>query len=264
MKITVQDIIDSIILPELSREETVDKLEFGNPKMPVTGITVTFLATQEVIEKSIELGVNFIITHEGVFYSHISNIELLESDPVFIHKLNTIKSNNLSIFRFHDNIHRYRPDGIMVGLLKQLSLDCYEVNQSQTYSVIEIPKRSLLDIIEYIKKSLNIDYIRYIGDLSMECSRIGILVGYRGIGKMAIPLFYNEDIDLLIYGEGPEWETPEYVRDAIQQGRRNALIVLGHAESEKPGMEYVANLIKVKFPNIPINYINVEPVFRIY
>src|SRR5690606_8271793 len=109
------------------------------------------------------------------------------------------------------------------------SLDIYEVNRSQTYSIIEIPKKSLLEIIQDIKKSLDIDYIRYMGDLSMECRRVGILVGYRGTGEMIIPLFHKESLDLVIYGEGPEWEAPEYVRDAIRQGNHKALIVLGHA-----------------------------------
>lgn len=44
------------------------------------------------------------------------------------------------------------------------------------------------------------------GDLSMECRRVGILVGYRGTGEMIIPLFHKESLDLVIYGEGPEWE----------------------------------------------------------
>lgn len=264
MEITVQDVINAIVLPKLSSEATVDKLLFGDPETIVTGISVTFLATQEVIEQSIKLGNNFIITHEGIFYSHIGNTEFLKSDPVFNQKLHLIESNSLSIFRFHDNIHRYQPDGIMAGLLKRLSLDIYEVNRSQTYSIIEIPKKSLLEIIQDIKKSLDIDYIRYMGDLSMECRRVGILVGYRGSGEMIIPLFHKESLDLVIYGEGPEWEAPEYVRDAIRQGNHRALIVLGHAESEKPGMEYVANLIKLKFPSIPVHYIDLEPLFCVY
>ncbi len=264
MKVTVQDVINSIVISEVIEKETVDKLEFGDPRTFVKGITVTFLATQEVIEKSIELGVNFIISHEGIFYSHISNMGFLESDPVVQYKLKTIESNNLAVFRLHDNIHRRHPDSIMVGLLKCLNWESYEVIRQTTYSVLDIPKKTLLEVIEYVKKILNVQYLRFVGDLSMECSRVGILVGYRGTGQMAIPLFHKENLDLLIYGEGPEWGTPEYVRDAIQQGRQKALIVLGHAESEKPGMEYIANIIREKFPNIPVHYISQPPIFRIY
>lgn len=264
MKTTVQDVINTIIIDELNKEETVDKLEFGDKNSIVKGISVTFLATYEVIKKTIELGANLIITHEGIFYSHKGNLKEFESDPVFKNKLDLIESNNISIFRFHDSIHRYDPDGIMVGLLKRLSFEDYEVKRNRLYSVIELPDKTLLEIIEYIKKTLNIKYVRFIGDLSMKCNRIGILVGYRGTGEIAIPLFSKENLDVLIYGEGPEWETPEYVRDAISQGKKRALVVLGHAESEKFGMEYISSIIKEKFSDISVYYFSQPSIFRVY
>lgn len=98
----------------------------------------------------------------------------------------------------------------------------------------------------------------------MKCRRIGILVGYRGTGEMTIPLFHQENLDLMVYGEGPEWETPEYVRDTIQQGRQKSLLVLGHAESEIPGMEYVASILREKFPDIPIHHISQSPLFLVF
>jgi len=46
--------------------------------------------------------------------------------------------------------------------------------------------------------------LRVTGDLSASCTRIGILVGYRGGGQNAIPLFEGEGVDVAITGEGPE------------------------------------------------------------
>jgi hypothetical protein len=97
----------------------------------------------------------------------------------------------------------------------------------------------------------------------MSCKRVGVLVGYRGGGESVLPLFEKENLDLVIYGEGPEWETPEYVRDAVRQGRKKALIVLGHAESEMPGMEYFARELQEKFPSIPVHFLPEKSVFRI-
>lgn len=45
------------------------------------------------------------------------------------------------------------------------------------------------DVITYVKKKLDISNIRFIGDLSMNCKRIGVLVGYRGGAEPVIPLF---------------------------------------------------------------------------
>lgn len=59
---------------------------------------------------------------------------------------------------------------------------------------------------------------------------------------MAIKVIQKENPEVIIYGEVPEWEMPEYIRDSIQQGKQKALIVLGHAESKAPGIKYLAHL----------------------
>ena len=44
-------------------------------------------------------------------------------------------------------------------------------------------------------------------------------------------------VQLLVIGEAREWETVEYIDDAIAAGQRRALIIIGHIPSEQPGME---------------------------
>lgn len=259
----IQNIIDALTTPRITIENTVDVLEFGNPASIVTGVVTTFLATQEVIEKAKDLGANLIISHEGIFYSHRGNQGMSHSDSIYQKKYQTIEESEIAIFRYHDYIHRYIPDGITSGLLSALKWENYEVKNQQVASILEIPSMTLQDIVTHVKKSLDIQYVRYAGDLSSLCRRIGILVGYRGGGELTIPLFEKENLDMVIYGEGPEWETPEYVSDAIQQGKQKGLIVLGHAESEAPGMEYLAQWLQKRFPGVPVHFIPHSPVFQI-
>ena len=108
------------------------------------------------------------------------------------------------------------------------------------------------------------DYVRYEGDLSMLCNRIGLLVGYSDGRDQALPLFHGKKLNMVIYGEGPEWETPEYVGDAIYQGKNKSLIVLGPAESELPDMKYPTQLLQEKFPEIPFYFIPQAPVYKVY
>jgi putative NIF3 family GTP cyclohydrolase 1 type 2 len=96
----------------------------------------------------------------------------------------------------------------------------------------------------------------------MPCKRAGILVGYRGSGDTVIPIVEKENLDIVIYGEGPEWETPEYMRDAVYQGKHKALVVLGHRESEADSMEYLAKELQEKFPGVPVKFIGETPVFK--
>jgi putative NIF3 family GTP cyclohydrolase 1 type 2 len=115
----------------------------------------------------------------------------------------------------------------------------------------------------HVKSKLGLEQVRVVGDSAKTCERVGILVGYRGGGNPAIPLFEQENLDLIIYGEGPEWETPEYVKDSLAQNKPRALLILGHAESEAPGMKYLAESLQMKLPDIPVHFIPEEPLFRI-
>jgi putative NIF3 family GTP cyclohydrolase 1 type 2 len=67
--------------------------------------------------------------------------------------------------------------------------------------------------------------------------------------------------DLLIIGESPEWETPEYIRDSRALGKSVSLIVLGHAYSEEPGMEYLVQWLQPKLPEIKITHIAPDSTF---
>lgn len=263
MAVMVSDVIDFLTAQGIKREQTVDRLEFGSLDMEVKGVATTFLATQRVVERATELGVNLIISHEGIFFSHWDKGEEFKSDPVYSEKRRVIEKSKVAIFRYHDYIHDHMPDVIMVGLLNQLNWDGLEVKRERIASVVEIDAATLQQVIAHIKERLNIQYVRYMGDLAMPCRRIGILVGYRGQGDLTIDLIRRESLDLVIYGEGPEWETPEYIRDSIQQGRQRALVVLGHAESESPGMKYLAQYIQDRFPSIPVHFIPEDPIFGI-
>ncbi len=264
MVIRISDIIEFITSPAEPVEPTVDKLETGNPRTEVKGIAVTFLAGQEIIDEALALGCNLIISHEGLFYSHWDKKEKYGEDSVYREKLELIEQSGIAVFRFHDSIHHYNPDFITNGLLRALGWQDYEIKNEPACSALEIPRMKLQDLLAYIKNKLEVPYLRYTGDTSSVIKRIGVFVGYGGTGETVIPAVGSADLDLVICGEGPEWETPEYIRDAMYQGKNRALIVLGHAESEAPSMEYFAGKLAERFPSIPVRYIPAKPVFRLF
>src|SRR5699024_7936162 len=151
------------------------------------------------------------------------------NDPVYKMKHQLIEESGIVIYRFHDGIHRNQPDGITKGMIQSLEWEPYVDEYQSMATILEIPPLTLKELTRYVKNSLGLPLIRIVGDLSAKCKRIGILVGYQGGGDSVNPLCEKEKLDVSIAGEGPEWETPEYVRDAVDQGRRKALMVVGHA-----------------------------------
>lgn len=265
MSITVQDIINRLTEPAERFESTVDRVIAGSAEAVVQGIAVTFAASHSVLQRAIEAGANLVITHEGVFYSHNEQgDEVLQACPVYQDKADLIHSGNLTIYRFHDAPHRYAPDIMTQGLVKALNWEPYVDKYLRTAAIVTLPEISTVqEIADDLKRKLNIPYLRYAGNREARCSRIGIAVGYRGGGTHAIPLCINEQLDLVIVGEGPEWETPEYIGDASAQGRQPSLLLLGHEASEKPGMLSVTELLRELFPNIPVHYIPREPLIQV-
>ncbi|WHY02842.1 Nif3-like dinuclear metal center hexameric protein [Neobacillus sp. DY30] len=263
MPITVQNVLDKLMEPVERIPKTVDTLKAGNLGTEIKGIATAFMATHKVIEQTIALGANLLITHEGIYFSHHDDTEFLEKDPVYDEKRRLIIESGLAIYRFHDYWHRYQPDGIMAGLIQALDWQAYIEENQQAVTILTIPPMTLAQISEYLKVRLGIQYLRYSGDLAMRCTRIGLLAGYRGGGSLCIPLYEQEELDLIIYGEGPEWETPEYVRDAIKLGKNRNLIVLGHMESEEPGMSYLSQCLQSMFPSIPTYFIPVEQALQV-
>jgi putative NIF3 family GTP cyclohydrolase 1 type 2 len=261
MNIKVSDVLNVITAGISPIENTVDGILAGDPNAPVKGIGVTFLATQEIIEKAKDQGINLIISHEGIYFSHWDKRNLLESDQVYKDKSKLIEASQMSIIRFHDCIHRHLPDSITKGLVTALGWEQFEVENRDVATIVEIPEMTLQQLFVHIKEKLRISHLRYVGNPATICRRIGVIVGYRGSGDSVIPIFSKDGADLVICGEGPEWEAPEYVRDAVYQKKNRALIVLGHAESESPGMEYYAEYLRNCFPDIPVHYVKDDPIF---
>jgi putative NIF3 family GTP cyclohydrolase 1 type 2 len=262
-RITIGNVVQRLTERAGRLEQTVDRLAFGTPETEVTGIVTTFLATQYVLEQAAALGANLVVSHEGLFYSHRERPESLGENLVYAQKRRWLERSGIAVYRFHDHVHRYEPDAITEGLVRALGWGAYVEERLPAATIVQMPAQPLGGIAAHVKAKLGIPYVRAVGDPATPCARVGLLVGYRGGGDTVIPLFASRKLDLVVAGEGPEWETPEYVRDAIHQGRRQSLLLVGHAASEEPGMRRVAELLKEHFPAVPVHFVADKPLFRL-
>ena len=250
---TVKDVIDLILkeIPGAPFNQTVDTLKSGSADRKVTGIVTTMFATIEVIRQATSLNANFIIAHEPTYYNHTDDTNWTGNNEVVAQKQELLKQQGTTIWRFHDYWHAYRPDGITYGVLKKAKWLDYNKNAE---TIFTIPAAPLKKIAEHLKKSLGIAQLRIIGDMSASCSKIALLPGAWG-GQRQISTVEKEKPDLLIVGEVHEWETAEYVRDARSLGSNISLIILGHAVSEEPGMEWLVDWLQPKLQGIKVTHV---------
>jgi len=241
-------------------EQTVDTFKEGKPEQQITGIACTFTATMNVLKHAVEQGCNLIITHEPTYYNHLDSREGLENDPVYAAKLAFIEEHELIIFRFHDHWHRTTPDGIYVGMNRKMQWDTYLVEGEK--NIYDFPEVKLSDVSTHLKAIFPDANLRVIGDPKLKIRRAAFSAGAPG-SAAHFRLLQRGDIQLLVIGEAPEWETIEYVRDAVQSNLPRSLIILGHSVSEEAGMDYCAEWLRTFITELPVFFIPAGDPFHL-
>jgi len=233
-------------------DKTVDTFKSGNPDDQVTGIATTFIATMDVLKKAVELNCNLIITHEPTFYNHLDQVDHLKNDPVYEQKVKYIKDHNLIIFRFHDHWHMTNPDGIFTGMIQKLGWEDYKASPDKL--IFEFPESTVGKMAIELKTLFNNSPIRIIGDPEMKFTKVGLSPGAPGY-MSHIRMLESPDVEVLLIGEVPEWESITYIRDAEGLGMKKAMILLGHVNSEEAGMEYLAEWLTGILDGMPIHFV---------
>jgi len=252
-----QDVVDRIRahvgMPWL--EQTRDTFKAGDPKTPVTGIAVTMMATYAVLQGAAANGQNLIITHEPTFFDDPDKAEPLpqgEQDPVLSEKRAFIERHHLVIWRFHDHWHRMHPDGIELGNAHALGWGKYQDPNNQY--LFTLPETTVGKLADEVKAKLGIASLRIVGDRDMKVTRVALSPGFAG-SKREIGALEMPDVQVVLVGETREWETVEYVADAVSQGRYKALIVLSHVPSEQQGMNECAHWLKTFVSEVPVAFL---------
>ena len=258
---TVSDAIEIILqaIPTPPVPDTVDTIKAGDGEGILKGIATTFLPTCPVIRRTAELGANLLIAHEPVYYNHRDETDWLAGDPVFDSKRKLLEDTGVVIWRFHDYWHRHDPDGILHGLLE--SFGWLERERGEHPNIVVLSPIPLQELAGTLAQRLESPHVRFVGSPEHRCHRVGVLPGSYG-SRLQMEFLRNREVDALIVGEINEWETNMYVADSLCSERPLGLIVLGHSHSEEPGMRYLAEWLRPRFPGIPVHHVPMPDVLQ--
>jgi len=243
------------------QSDTVDTFKAGNPDTPVTGIAVTMMATLDVLQRAAAAGDNLVITHEPTFFDHLDKADDLpekEDDPVLAAKRQFIERHGLVVWRFHDHWHARHPDGIEAGMVHALGWEKFQDPGNQY--LFNIPETSLNALASEIKRKLQIHVVRVVGNPDQRITRLAMAPGAAGFAHHAKAL-EMPGVQSLVIGEAQEWETVEYVADAVSEGKQESLIILSHIPSEQAGMEECTRWLKTFVTEVPIQFVAAREPF---
>jgi putative NIF3 family GTP cyclohydrolase 1 type 2 len=234
-------------------EPTVDTFKDGDSTTRVTGIAVTMMATFDVLQRAAARGANLVITHEPTFYDHFDKLDVLESehDSVTAAKRAFIREHRMVVVRMHDHWHRRRPEPMATDLARMLGWERYRAENEWLYRV---PETTLAELALTIRGRLPAPTLRVVGDSALRVTTIGLSPGAAGFARHR-QLLQQDNVEVLVIGEAHEWETVEYVADAVTAGRKKALIILGHVPSEQDGMEEFARWLGTFVKEVPVTFV---------
>jgi putative NIF3 family GTP cyclohydrolase 1 type 2 len=269
---TAQDLVDRIrtSLGVPWKSDTVDTFKAGDPSTVVTGVVTTSLATIDVLRRAVKTGANMIITSGPTFYSRTDSplppggrgrgaAAPPPADPVFAAKNEFIKQNNLVVWRFSDHWRLRTPDPFGQGLIDALGWAKRPAGNASGH--ISVPAVTLEALVADVNARLDArGGMRIIGDPRTRLQTIAVLPGTVPIQAA---LTHLPKVDAIIAGEIREWESSEYVRDAVTAGRDKALILVGRTVSEDPGMKLCGQWLQTIMPEAPVRWLSVgDPYWR--
>jgi putative NIF3 family GTP cyclohydrolase 1 type 2 len=150
------------------------------------------------------------------------------------------------------------PDGIEAGMIHALGWKKFQRPDNQYLFVI--PETTLAEVAKEVAKKLDSSVVRIVGDREMKVTKVGFSPGAAG-SEREMRALERDDVEVLLVGETREWETVEYAADAVSEGRKKALIVIGHIPSEQAGMEECTRWLKGFVKGVPVEFVPAKQPF---
>ncbi len=201
------------------RDKTIDGFKAGSPETTVTGVVTTVMATRRVLARAVELGRNFVVTQEPVFYNANDEPGNRASDAVYLAKKAYIEQHGLVVFRFADHWNGRQPDPRVAALARTLSWDGPGTN-----GVFAIRETTLSALAAHLRDRLQIrGGLRTLGAPDMRVRSALLMPGTADVPTMLARL---KEADVVVAGEPREWEVVPYLLDS-RDGRREQGAALG-------------------------------------
>ena len=119
---------------------------------------------------------------------------------------------------------------------------------------------SLVQLASDLKRKLSANAIRVVGIPETPIRRVSLIPGWVW-SEPDIRELDRDDVDVLVGGEGLEWEIVEHARDSIALGRAKGPVLLGHSVSEEAGTRYCSIWLKRFVEEVPVEFISAGEPF---
>lgn len=231
----------------------VNGFMFGDEDSEVRGICVCWSPTYQVIRQAIESGASMIVCHEIPFFFKTDSPwfgdRKTETKLPNLERFKLLLHHGICIYRAHSNWDVVPGYGNCDAFGRALGFS-REVARSKLSRVYEVAPISVQDLVAHVKSCLNMDRVRVVGNLSKVVTKVGTACG--GLGQ-----FFNYPEELVALGA-----EVAVMGEVLDYTMRHALeldlpvIETMHIGSENFGLKNLAQLLRERFPELHVTFID--------
>lgn len=235
-------------------DSTVDCLKIGDKDAEISKIATCLTVTPDLIREMKEWGAELVITHEPTFYNHE---DVFNPTRLSLQKKAALEEAGFTVYRYHDSMHDREKDEVNLSMIERMGWKGefdgdLHINLKEGVTAREIAKAA--------SEKLGIVHPRIVGNPDFKATCLKLATGARG-GWCYKEFLESETDQIAVSGELCEWEDCEPVRDAAQFGWEKAIVILGHAGSEKFAMETLAENIDGKYDGAAARYFDCGEIY---
>ena len=232
-------------------ETTCDQFLHGDPELEVKGVATAWIPTNAVIRHAAERGFNLFITHEPAFYQGFEDTKT--GRRLISEKKQLLDEYGITLMRCHDTWDRMPEFGIPDEWASFLGFETEDRPVESYYKICLLDSMSVEEAAKLILEKvrpLGQDTVLVFGDKSRRVERMVV-----GTGAIThLPAMYELKPDVILatddginFWGGGLWAVDIDI----------PLIIVNHATAEKPGMQAMARYLRMVFPDVPIEYLDV-------
>lgn len=213
----------------------------------VEKISLGVSASAEFLEKCRDWGANMIIVHHGISLNELNHY----LNPVLKKRLKILFDSDITLMGFHFILDAHQEIGNNAQILKKLGAEVVEPFFDEWGWIGELPKElSLEATVVRLTKIFNHQPAAFLYG-KKKVKKVAATSGGGTLKISEMPEFLEKEFDLYVTGEVKE-STPALIKEAGIN-----YVVFGHYDTEKFGIIALGDLIKKKFPELEIKFIDV-------
>ena len=244
---SLSDFLNQLAPLSLSEDWDNTGLLVGNHDQPVTKLMTCLTVTEDVVCEAVQEGVDLIVSHHPMLFRATKKVTAATAEGRMLLKLIT---NGIAVYSPHTAFDSCRM-GINQRLAEALRLSKIQCLRSSDLAEHPgsgrwgdlAPGVALSDFLKQVKQVVSADYLEFCGNLESVVSRVAVACGS---AAEFLEDAIGQGCDTFVTGEARFHSALEAQAAGVN------LILVGHYESERPAVEWLASEIESQVSGLQV------------